>query len=39
MANNYNGARRIPVVFADGGARLVVRRERWDELLSRNVAR
>ncbi len=29
MANNYNGARRIPVVFADGGgARLAVRRER-----------
>jgi len=40
MANNYNGARRIPVVFADGGgARLADRRERWDELLSRNVAR
>jgi diaminopimelate decarboxylase len=38
MSNNYNGARRIPVVFADGGgARLVVRRERWDELLSRDV--
>ena len=35
----YNGARRIPVVFADGGrARLVVRRETWDELLSRDVA-
>jgi diaminopimelate decarboxylase len=39
MSNNYNGARRIPVVFADaGGARLVVRRERWDELLARDVA-
>ncbi len=38
MSNNYNGARRIPVVFAaDGGARLVVRRERWDELLARDV--
>ncbi len=38
MANNYNGARRIPVVFAGGGgARLVVRRERWDELLARDV--
>jgi len=38
MSNNYNGARRIPVVFADGGGgRLVVRRERWDELLSRDV--
>ena len=39
MSNNYNGARRIPVVFADEGeARLVVRRERWDELLARDVA-
>jgi len=38
MANNYNGARRIPVVFADGAAtRLVVRRETWQELLSRDV--
>jgi diaminopimelate decarboxylase len=37
MSNNYNGARRIPVVFADGGdARLVVRRETWDELLTRD---
>jgi diaminopimelate decarboxylase len=38
MSNNYNGARRIPVVFAAGGqARAVVRRERWEELLSRDV--
>src|ERR1039457_3884278 len=38
MPTNYNGARRIPVVFADrGDARLVVRRERWAELLSRDV--
>ncbi|HTP14447.1 MAG TPA: diaminopimelate decarboxylase [Streptosporangiaceae bacterium] len=38
MSNNYNGARRIPVAFADRGtARLVVRRERWAELLSRDV--
>jgi diaminopimelate decarboxylase len=38
MANNYNGARRIPVVFADSGkARLVVRRETWEELLVRDV--
>lgn len=38
MANNYNGNRRIPVVFAgDGRARLVVRRETWDELLARDV--
>jgi diaminopimelate decarboxylase len=38
MSNNYHGARRIPVVFADGGdARLVVRRESWDDLRSRDV--
>jgi diaminopimelate decarboxylase len=38
MANNYNGARRIPVVFARGGdARLVVRRETWDDLMARDV--
>jgi diaminopimelate decarboxylase len=38
MSNNYNGARRIPVVFADrGDARLVVRRESWEDLLRRDV--
>jgi diaminopimelate decarboxylase len=38
LANTYNGARRVPVVFVDGGTdRLVVRRERWDELLARDV--
>jgi diaminopimelate decarboxylase len=38
MSNQYNGARRIPVVFAAGGtARLVVRRDTWDDLLSRDV--
>jgi diaminopimelate decarboxylase len=38
MSNNYNGARRIPVVFADGGrSRLVVRRETWNDLLARDV--
>jgi diaminopimelate decarboxylase len=38
MSNNYNGARRIPVVFADDGdARPVVRRETWDDLLARDV--
>jgi diaminopimelate decarboxylase len=38
MSNNYNGARRIPVVLADDGdSKLVVRRERWDELLSRDL--
>jgi len=39
MSNNYNGARRIPVVFADGDqTRAVVRRETWDDLLSRDVS-
>ncbi|HEX6579117.1 MAG TPA: diaminopimelate decarboxylase [Jiangellaceae bacterium] len=38
MANNYNGARRIPVVFtADGLSRIVVRRESWQDLLARDV--
>jgi diaminopimelate decarboxylase len=38
MSNNYNGNRRIPVVFVnDGRARLVVRRETWEDLLSRDV--
>ncbi len=38
MANNYNGNRRIPVVFVrDGVARLVVRRETWGDLLARDV--
>ena len=38
MSNNYNGNRRIPVVFAQqGSSRLVVRRETWDELSSRDV--
>jgi diaminopimelate decarboxylase len=38
MSNNYNGARRIPVVFADSGqARQVVRRETWQELLARDL--
>jgi diaminopimelate decarboxylase len=38
MANQYNGARRIPVVFAAGGAsRAVVRRDTWADLLSRDV--
>lgn len=38
MANNYNGARRPPVVFAaDGRWRTVVRRETWADLLSRDV--
>jgi diaminopimelate decarboxylase len=38
MSNQYNGARRVPVVFIrDGKARLVVRRDTWDDLLSRDV--
>ncbi len=38
MSNQYNGARRIPVVFAgDGDARLVVRRDTWADLVARDV--
>jgi diaminopimelate decarboxylase len=38
MSNQYNGARRVPVVFTrEGTARLVVRRDTWDDLLSRDV--
>ncbi|GAB3061950.1 diaminopimelate decarboxylase [Intrasporangium mesophilum] len=38
MANNYNGNRRIPVVFArNGQARLAVRRETWEDLTARDV--
>jgi diaminopimelate decarboxylase len=38
MSNQYNGARRVPVVFArNGTARLVVRRDTWDDLLIRDV--
>ena len=38
MANNYNGTRRLPVVFAGAGAaRLVVRRETWADLLARDI--
>ncbi len=38
MSNQYNGAKRIPVVFATGGtARLVVRRDTWADLLARDV--
>ena len=36
MANNYNGKPRPPVIFCrNGEARVVVRRETWDDLLSR----
>src|SRR3954451_20752066 len=38
MANNYNGVPRAPVVFCkDGGARLVVRRETFEDLYARDV--
>jgi diaminopimelate decarboxylase len=38
MANNYNAALRPPVIFcADGTARVGVRRETFDDLLSREV--
>jgi diaminopimelate decarboxylase len=38
LSNNYNGARRPPVVICrDGNARLAVRRETMDDLLARNV--
>jgi len=37
MANNYNGVPRPPVIFCrDGAARVVVRRETWDDLLARD---
>jgi diaminopimelate decarboxylase len=38
LMNNYNGARRPPVVLVrDGEARLAVRREEMSDLLARNV--
>jgi diaminopimelate decarboxylase len=38
MANNYNGVPRPPVIFCrDGEARLVIRRETFDDLHSRDV--
>lgn len=38
MSNQYNGARRVPVVFvADGQAKLVVRRDTWEDLVVRDV--
>ena len=37
MASNYNGVPRPPVIFCrDGEARVVVRRESWDDLLARD---
>ena len=38
LANNYNGVPRPPVIFCRGGsAREVVRRERYEDLMSRDV--
>ncbi|HTU77563.1 MAG TPA: diaminopimelate decarboxylase [Solirubrobacteraceae bacterium] len=38
MANNYNGVPRAPVVFCrEGDARVVVRRERYEDLTARDV--
>jgi diaminopimelate decarboxylase len=38
MASNYNGVPRPPVVFCkDGDARLVVRRETYEDLIARDV--
>jgi diaminopimelate decarboxylase len=38
MASNYNGVPRPPVIFCrDGEARVVVRRESWDDLLARDL--
>ncbi|HET6449612.1 MAG TPA: diaminopimelate decarboxylase [Conexibacter sp.] len=40
MANNYNGIPRAPVIFCkDGDARVVVRRETYDDLVARDVNR
>ena len=40
MASNYNGVPRPPVIFCrDGDARVVVRRERLEELTARDVRR
>lgn len=39
MANNSNGARRLPIVFASEGIpRMVLRRETHDDLLRRDLA-
>ena len=38
MANNYNGLNRPPVIFCSGGeARVVVRRETFEDLVARHV--
>jgi diaminopimelate decarboxylase len=38
LANNYNGVPRPPVIFcSDGSARVVVRRETYEDLMARDV--
>ncbi len=38
LANNYNGVPRPPVIFCrDGDARVVVRRERYEDLMGRDM--
>jgi diaminopimelate decarboxylase len=37
MASNYNGVTRPPVIFCRGEARVVVRRETYDDLTARDV--
>jgi diaminopimelate decarboxylase len=38
MSNNYNGVPRPPVIFCrDGAARVVVRRETYDDLAARDL--
>ncbi|HKJ36206.1 MAG TPA: diaminopimelate decarboxylase [Solirubrobacterales bacterium] len=38
MANNYNGVPRPPVIFcSEGEARVVVKRETWEDLVARDV--
>jgi diaminopimelate decarboxylase len=38
LANNYNGVPRPPVIFCrDGAARVVVRRETYDDLAARDI--
>jgi diaminopimelate decarboxylase len=39
LANNYNGVTRAPVIFCrEGAARVVVRRETYDDLAARDVS-
>ena len=39
MANNYNGVPRPPVIFcSEGDARVVVRRESFEDLVARDLS-